>query len=230
MRSPSDIAIIVQARLSSERVPNKMIRPFAGTTLLDIALSKLTASLNIPHSNIYVSVFESELKEIAVKYPVNIYHRSRESANSDDSLRLIYEWHDKLPYKYVIKLNACSPLLRIETIDRFYSSFLATSAENLFGVIPLRDYFWSKDGLLLTAWPSEHTIMNTKAAEIVFKAAHVLYASRMDVISKNIFMCDFSASSPLSLFPMNELECFDIDYEWQFQVGQFLYLNQSFNG
>lgn len=226
MKSPSDIAVIVQARLSSERVPRKMVRPFADTTLFDIALSKLVRSSCIPSSNIYASVCEPELKQIASKYPINIYSRSYASANSDDSLRLIYEWHNTLPHKYIIKLNACSPLLKIETIDKFYNHFLNSQSDNLFGVYPVRDYFWSSEGSLITNWPSGHTIMNTKAAELVYKAAHVLYASRMDLISKDVFMADFSNGSPLSLYPMEEYECFDIDFEWQFKVAELLYRNQ----
>ena len=33
-----EIAVIIQARMGSQRVPQKMTRPFADTTLTDIAL------------------------------------------------------------------------------------------------------------------------------------------------------------------------------------------------
>ena len=36
MKKIEDIAIVIQARLSSQRIPKKMIKPFAGTTLIDI--------------------------------------------------------------------------------------------------------------------------------------------------------------------------------------------------
>ena len=58
----SQIAFLVQARLSSQRCPRKMIRPFADTTLLDINIQKLVESKFIPNENIYVSVYEDELK------------------------------------------------------------------------------------------------------------------------------------------------------------------------
>ncbi len=41
MKDINDIFVIVQARLSSERVPGKMLKPFAGTTLMDIIFKKL---------------------------------------------------------------------------------------------------------------------------------------------------------------------------------------------
>ena len=225
MKSISDIVFIIQARLNSERVPQKMIRPFGDSNLFDIAIKKLLKSKVLPRENIYVSVYENTLKDIAKDHGVNIYERSKESANNDNSLQKIYEWHDKLPFKYVIKLNACSPLLKTETIDKFLKTFLNQEEENLFGVIEQKDYFWDSKGKLITPWPSDQALMNTKAVEPTYKGAHVLYASRMDLISENKFMGDFQKEGGIKLFPMNELECFDIDYEWQFKVGELLYGN-----
>jgi len=225
MKSISDIVFIIQARLNSERVPQKMIRPFGNSNLFDIAIKKLLKSKILPKENIYASVHEDALKNIAKDHKVNIYERSEESANNDNSLQKIYEWHDKLPFKYVIKLNACSPLLKTETIDNFLKTFLNQEEENLFGVIEQKDYFWNSKGKLITPWPSDQTLMNTKAVEPTYKGAHVLYASRMDLISQNKFMGDFQKEGGIKLFSMNELECFDIDYEWQFKVGELLYGN-----
>jgi len=223
MKCIQEIVIILQARMNSQRVPNKMLRPFADSNLFEIAINKLLQSKIIPKENIYVSVYEPELKNIADKYDINIYHRSKDSANNDNSLQKIYEWHDKLTFKYVIKINACSPLLTIETIDTFVNKFINQPEDNLFGVIPLKDYFWNKSGQLITPWPADQTIMNTKAVEVTYKAAHVLYASRLDLISKNMFMGDFQKDNGIKLYPMDELECFDIDYEWQFNIGDILY-------
>ena len=36
-------------------------------------------------------------------------------------------------------------------------------------------------------------------------------------------MGDFEKDGDIKLFPMEELEAFDIDYEWQFKVGEILY-------
>ena len=73
---------------------------------------------------------------------------------------------------------------------------------------------------MVTPWPEDQTIMNTKAVEPTYKAAHVLYASRMDIIKDNKFMGDFFKEGDIKLFPMNELEAFDIDYDWQFTLAE----------
>ena len=223
MKDIKDIAVIVQARVNSQRVLNKMLRPFAGTNLFELTLNKLLNSKIIPQQNIIASVYEDELKQIANNLNINTYNRSYESANNDNSLQKIYEWHDKLPFKYVIKVNGCSPLLKTETIDSFIETYINQQEEGLFGVFEKKTYYWDKKGKLITPWPEGLTIMNTKYVEPVYEAAHVLYASRMDTIKDNIWMGDFQKEGDIKLHPMDELECFDIDYEWQFKLGEKLY-------
>ena len=219
-----DIAFVVQARLNSQRVPQKMIKPFAGTNLFGLILDKLLSSKVIPSENIIASVHEQELfDEANIKRNIRTFQRSYESANNDNDIRKIYEWHDKLPHKYVVIISGCNPLLTVETIDKFVTQFVEQEEENLFAVFEKKTYYWNKEGALITPWPEGQTLMNTKAVEPVYEAAHVLYASRMDLIKDEKFMGDFQAPGGIKLFEMDELEAFDIDYNWQFEVGELLY-------
>ena len=225
MKSINDVLVVIQARLNSQRIPKKMLKPIGNSNLFEIAIDKVLQSNVIPKSNFYVSIYEDELISIAQSKNVNIYKRSYESANNDNSLQTIYEWHDKLPFKYVVKINGCSPLLKTKTIDNFVKQFLEQEEENLFGVIQMNDYFFNKDNELVTPWPENQTIMNTKAVESTYKAAHCLYASKMDIISENRFMGNFE-DGEIKLFVLDLLECFDIDYECEFKVGELLWSNQ----
>ena len=72
MKNINDICIVVQARLGSQRVPGKMLRPFAETTLVDILFEKLKSSKVIPLDNIYFSAYEDELKQVALKNSINL--------------------------------------------------------------------------------------------------------------------------------------------------------------
>ena len=158
MKNPDDVLVIVQARLSSQRCPRKMIRPFAGTTLLDICLDKIVQS-DIPKKNFYASLYDDELKEVANRHGVNIFHRSEESATADNGLKIIYEWH-KLPYKYVMLVSACQPFLKVGTINGFYNAYLKSEHGGLFGVIERKTYYWNQEGESIT--PLVEDIMNTK--------------------------------------------------------------------
>jgi CMP-N-acetylneuraminic acid synthetase len=217
----NDVCVLVQARMGSQRVPGKMLRSFAETTLTDILFEKLSNSSIIPKSNIYFSAYENELKEVGKKYGINIFNRSKNSAFAETDMQLIYEWHDKLPFKYVVLVSACNPLLTIETIDAFIKSFVESDKQGAFAVFEKKTYYWNKDGQAITDWQGAN-IMNTKFVEPIYEAAHCLYASRLDIIKNGYWMDTVSPPAP-ELFVMKELEAFDIDYEWQFQLGEYLY-------
>ena len=225
MKDINNVVVIIQSRLNSQRVPKKMIKDFNGTTLLDICLQKLVDSKVIPKENIYISVYEKELRDIAEKHGLNIYDRSEKSANAESSLQEIYEWHDKLPekFKYVVLINACSPFLKTETIDNFVLKFLEREEDGMFGVIRKKNYFWNKEGIMVTPWPQDQTILNTKAVEVTYEAAHCLYASRLDTIKNYLFMGTFQKKNDPVLFEMEEFEVFDIDYHWQFEMAKSFY-------
>ena len=72
MKPLDSIAIVVQARLNSQRVPQKMIRPFYGTTLYDLVLEKIKEALPSKAEHIWASVYEPELVKIAQKHIADI--------------------------------------------------------------------------------------------------------------------------------------------------------------
>ena len=221
MKSIDDICFIIQSRLSSTRVKKKMLRPFGNSSLFEIAIKKILQSSIIPKENFFVSVWENELKDIAKKHNVNIFHRSEKSSKAESSLQELFEWHDKLNFKYVIVINPCLPFLTINTIDNFVKDFLSNNYDGMFGVIKIKDYFWDKDGVLITDI-GKNRCLNTKTVDHCFKAGHCLYASTMKGIKENNYMGNYTKNNPV-LFPLNEEECIDIDYEWEFDMANAYY-------
>ena len=124
MKNIKDILFVIQARTQSTRVPNKMLKPFGGSNLFEIAIQKILNSKIIPKDNFYLSVMDDELIEIAKKYKVNYFIRSEESTQEPVTLPKVLEWHNKLPFKYYVNINACNPILKIETIDNFVQQFI----------------------------------------------------------------------------------------------------------
>ena len=224
MKHKNEVCVLVQARLGSQRVPQKMIRPFCGSSLTEIVLKKLTSSSIIPTENVWLSAFESELKKVGQKCGVNIYDRSEKSANSEgDKLSEIYEWHNKLNYKYVVLVSGCNPLLKIQSIDKFYNKFLNSSKQGAFAVFEKKTYYWDVNGKSITDW-NGLPIMDTKRVDPIYEAAHCLYASRMDYVNDGFWMDNKCPAEP-ELIKIPEIEAFDIDYEWQFELAQTLYKN-----
>jgi CMP-N-acetylneuraminic acid synthetase len=224
MKNKGDVCVILQARLSSERVPKKMIKPFAESSLFEIGCRKLKESNIIPKENIYVSVYEQELIDIAKKCNMNIFKRSKKSAlfDGDGHLTDMFEWWNKLPYKYVIIVSACLPLLKIETIENFYKEYLSVDKNGMSAVMKKKTYYWDENKKLITKKFEKSGNMNTKVVETTYEAANCLYAGKMKLIGDGIWMGDFTKNE-IELFSIDEKECFDIDYNWQFEIGEVLY-------
>ena len=223
MKNIDDICVIIQARMSSQRLPRKMLKPFAGSSLFEITLEKLKDSKVLSTSQIYSSVYERKLMSASIRCGINVFERSEESAMSEGTpLTEIYEWWDRLPYKHCILINACCSLLTIETIDNFIKAYASSDSRGMFGVMEKKNYFWDAAGELLTRWVEGEQVMNTKTVGITYEAAHCLYAGTMEDIGKGIWMGDFTKGSP-ELFVVHEEETFDVDYPWQFDVAETLY-------
>lgn len=223
MKDIKDVAFIVQARLNSERVPYKMIRPFAGTSLLEICIEKVKRSI-IPPNQFFLSVHEEPLIKLGEKYGVQVYNRSIESITDKGiSLQKIYEWYKKLPFKYYIMISACHPLLTVETINKFIKCYLDSFNNGMFAVFRKRTYYWDTNCKMINIWP-KGKLLDTKLVDPIFEAGHCLYAGTMKQIDCGIHMGSFSEKNDPELFIMeDEVECYDIDYEWQFRSAEALY-------
>ena len=219
-----DICFIISARLSSERVPRKMVKSFAGTNLIDIACKKILNSKIIPKKNFFFSAYEKEIIDIVKANNLQIFQRSKESAEAEGPISLIFEFHNKLNFKYCVVISACCPLIKVSTIDSFVERYLDSDNEGLFGVVRKKNYFWGKDHNLITEWPKGLTCPNTKLVGETYEAAHCLYAGRMDMISRDIWMSEppYRKNNP-ELFVVPEEETLDIDYDWQFNQIEKIY-------
>ena len=228
MKNIQDTVFIIQARTQSTRVPNKMLRPFAHSSLFEIAIEKILQSSIIPKDNFYLSVMDDELIEIAKKHNVNYFVRSEESTQEPVTLQKALEWHNKLPFKHFVIINACNPLLKVETIDNFVKQFLEVSSNGLFGVFEKKTFLFDSEGKMLNRFFGEDkylATLETKFVETYYEAAHSLYAGSIEDIANRIYMGTFKEQGNPSFFTMDEIECFDIDWPWQFEVAEKLYLN-----
>ena len=222
MKEIKDVVVLVQARMGSQRTPRKMLKHVHGTNLFEICLKKLKHLKSVDQSQVYVSVYEQELKDVANKVGINVFDRSEASANSEGTpMTEMYEWWDKLPFKYCILVNGCAPFLEIETIDNFVEAYCKTDSDGMFGVIEKKNYFWNDKQEFLT--PLTEAVMNTKTVPVIYEAANCLYAGRLDKIGQGVLMGDFNTPSDIELFSMLESECFDIDYPWQFELFEKMY-------
>jgi len=226
MKDIKDVVFIIQSRTTSTRIPNKMLRPFADSNLFEIAVEKILSSKVIPKENLLLSIMDDELIDIAKKHDVNYFIRSEESTQEPVTLPKVFEWHDKIPFKYYVHVNGCSPLLKVETIEAFLSHFLKSDHKGLFGVFEKKTFLFSNEGEMLNKFYGEDkylATLETKFVETCYEAAHSLYAGTLEDISKEIYMGSFKGKNDPEFFSIDEIECFDIDWPWQFDLAEIMY-------
>ena len=232
MKNIDDILFITQARSGSVRVVNKMLRPFGDSCLFEIALTKILASKIIPKENYYVSVRDQEFIDISDKHGVNKFIRSEASVQEPVTVQKVLEWHDKLDYKYWVKVNACNPLLTVETIDKFVEAFMNSDSRGMFGVFEKKTFLFDSEGRMLNKFHGEDkylATLETKFVETCYEAAHSLYAGTCSDIADGIYTGTFKDKGNPEFFPMDVSECFDIDWPWQFELAEAIYKNRRAN-
>lgn len=221
----SNTFIFTQARLASQRLPQKMLLPFAGRSLWDIACSKLD-QIQLPTRQKWVSVYESQLEDVAEQYDLSVYQRSYQSAHSDNGVAEIWEICSRVKFDYYVMFNPCLPLLSVDTIQDFLDYFMAIPEESLFGVVPVRDYFWGEDGNL--KFPHGVSMLNTKEAPQLYKAAHALYAGRVSDICNNVQLGDFTKDNPaLYVMKNSKVELLDVDDREDFEIAEAVYARRN---
>ena len=148
-----DICFIIQSRLDSKRLPGKMLKPFANSNLFESTINKLVNCSFIPNENIYLSLYDEELISVGKKYPVNIFKRSKESVSESKEPKVVSELGWKLPHKWFITINACTPLLTEKTIINFTKHFLKSPNKSLFAVHKKNNLYWDYKGNIITKYP-----------------------------------------------------------------------------
>src|SRR3990167_9063908 len=235
MKNLKEIAFLIQARTESVRVPEKLIRPFAGTTLFEIAVEKVCSSKLINKYDFYSFIRDPRLIEIIVKYGSKMILRSEKSCEEPISLKqLTGEWVDLLKdkYKYFILLNPCNAIVSIETIDKFINDFICSDVRGMTAVVSGRNFIFGEDGRILPKYdaPEEYkTSLESKFLEKHYQLANTLYAGTIEDLDNGIYMGDFKTPDFPKLFEKSQKKFFDIDEKFQFDLAEYVY-NSKISG
>ena len=208
------ITAVVPARIRSSRCARKMVRPFAGTTLFEIAIGKLS---QLEVDACYAAVGEPELIRLAEAAGVPVWKRSARSLVSENLLE-INDYVGVLPTDYFLVINAANPLLSVETINRALRFFRDELPKSLFGVITRRQLFWNANGARLFA----SSTTNTKQCDFFYEAAHSIYLFNPQAALALGVWWTYTAGDP-HLFVLPPEEVADIDTENDFIAAEALY-------
>lgn len=216
------VSAIVNARLQSSRTKSKMIRPFAGTTLVEIALEKLNQLDFFEHR--FFAVAEAELKALAAPYDqVKILDRKAEAVAPGPHPALVtFEHYLRAPTQWIFVINACAAFLSIDTIRRSYDIFQKTNYGSYIAATPTRDWVFDHEGRALTH-KNPYGLQNTSHAEVHYKATHSFYICNRDRFrdSNGVFWTLTPGDPHLIEMPPDEVH--DVDTDVEFEISSYLY-------
>jgi CMP-N-acetylneuraminic acid synthetase len=200
-------------RTASARCPNKMLRPFGGTTLTDIALDKLRTF----GDQAFFAGHEPAFRDKCAAHGVRFVMRSPESVTIDEPITEILSFLRDEPSTHFLIVNACLPFLEAGTIRAFLDACVAGNLEPAFAVVRRQNHFISLDRRPLN-FPADMKTINSKTVEPVYEFAHALYFFSKDYFFTQGRYWDWSTVRLLEAGSRTEL--IDIDTEEDFAFAE----------
>ena len=216
------ICAIVNARLQSSRTKSKMVRPYCGTDLLEIALEKLNGLNFFTHR--YLAVAENELAHKAAKYQnVEVLLRKPEAVLPGPHHPLItFEHYMRVPTEYFFVINPCAAFLSRDTIKRAYDIFQEMSYWSYIAVEESRDWMFSSSGEALTH-KNPTGFQNTSDGDYFLRATHAFYIANRDYFASHDGQLWTLNRDDPHLIPMPSEEAVDVDTDLDFEISEYLY-------
>ena len=218
-----DLAIVINARKNSQRCKNKLLRPFADSTVLDIALSKLNEINEFP---CYLASGEPEIDSKLENYEnVNHIWRSEDELNSDLPLSRIYKYHERIDHKWIMFLNPCLVLLKTETIQDAAHQFATSDWKALTAVIKNSNWFYDQDMQPINNKDPKE--ISTKTSPWIYEVCHAFHIyNREHLLEKDSYWSHTCNEDPY-LYEISKMESIDIDTEDEFVIAESIYKEQN---
>ncbi|MCB0617295.1 MAG: acylneuraminate cytidylyltransferase family protein [Saprospiraceae bacterium] len=215
------IAAIVPMRHSSERVPGKNYRDFAGKPLYHHVIQSLLACRAI--TEVVIDTDSPVILEDAAKHFPQVrllerpeHLRAGEIPMNDVLLHSVRQ----LSADFFLQTHSTNPLLSADSVQRAVDTFLAQFPiyDSLFTVTRLQTRLWDQLGRAVNHNPN--ILLRTQDLPPVYEENSCLYIFSRDILEQKH---NRIGDRPF-LLEIPALEAQDIDVELDFLVAEFLYL------
>ena len=208
--------MLIAVRGGSKRVPRKNIKPFCGTSLLEL---KIKQGLRIKGiSEVVVSSDDDEILEVARALGVKVLRREEYYASDNVPMKEVYgHLAENLSCEHVLWAPVTSPFVKDESILECIEIY--NNLENHDSVVTtriLKEYMWL-DGQPLNYDPNNHPrSQDLPEINCLNFAVHILPRQLM-VKRKAIIGSSFHQ------VVLSDIESIDIDTEFDFMIAENLY-------
>lgn len=218
------IKALIAVRSGSQRVKNKNLRPFAGSTLLELKISQLK---RIPLlDGIVVNSNDDEMLKIASNMGCEAVKRDQYYASNEVSMSDVYQnMAENTDTDTIAYINVTNPLLEDETIIKAIEMYYKQRGvyDSLNSAHLIKEFLF-KDNLPIN-YDLRHQPRSQDLPDIMALNFAVNILERKTMIeNKNVV-----GMTPY-LFCIDELEATDIDNEIDFVFSEFMYKKKGGQG
>ena len=213
------VTAVVAVRKGSQRVPNKNIKPFGDTTLLDLKLQTLLKVSNI--DEIIVNSDCDEMIEIGKSYGVKTKKREEYFASSEASNS---EFHGHIgkttDTDYIFLAPVCSPFISSEKHEEAIDQFMNSECDSLTSTSLVKGHLW------LDGKPINYDLNNVPNSQDLPDIEMINYG--ITIVDKNIMKNKSRVIGDKPNFIiLNEYEGVDINTPFEFQTAEIIYKLQK---
>lgn len=216
----SKIHAVFPVRAGSKRVVNKNIRPFAGSTLLEIKVRQLLACKGL--SGVYVSSESEEMLVLAEKAGAKPLLREAAFATDDVPMSDVYAYiAGQMPDGDILFTHATNPICGTDSYSRCIETYrsLPSEFDSLTTVQDVKDFLYL-DGRALNFDPNRKP--RSQDLPDIVKLTHAI-----SILSRSLMIgCKNIMSYKPYFLRQSDIECIDIDNELDFQIAEFVYLTK----
>ncbi len=211
------IKALVPVRSGSMRVKNKNIRPFAGSTLLDIKLQQLKRISQL--EGIIVNSNDNYMLSIAEKYNCQTVKRDEYYASNTVSMSDVYKnMAENCDCDIIAYINVTNPLLKDETIIRALEEYKKNNEKyDSLNSAHLVKEFMFKDNLPIN-YDLRHQPRSQDLPDIYALNFAINIISREKMIE-----CKNVVGYQPYIYGIDEIEATDIDNPIDFDFAEFMY-------
>ena len=203
-----------------------MIRPFKNTTLVELAVKRLSCLNNF--DGVYFGAYEAELLEVAKKHlPLtSIKTRTREMVDSEDMM-ISYSWLQEIDFDYCMWINSCHAHLKSETLDQAAIAFRNGTYKSMTSVKKYCTGFYDeafkpindKEPAMKEGKVYQRRTQDSSPLYGVANAFHIF--EREHFFNTNTYWNN-KYNDPY-LYEINAIEALDVDTEEDFIISESVY-------
>ncbi len=210
------IKALVAVRSGSMRVQNKNIRPFAGSTLLEVKLAQLKRIKGL--DGIIVNSNDESMLEIARRMGCETVKRDEYYASNSVSMSDVYKnMAENCDCDVIAYINVTNPLIKDETIEKAIEAY-----KNMTEFDSLNSAHLVKEFMFLNNVPVNYDLKNQPRSQDLPDYYALNFA--INIISREkMIACKNVVGEKPWIYGIDEVEATDIDNPIDFEFSEFVF-------